>query len=192
MLRKNNNNDLSVSFLISNTNGLNETHKIQNLLNFSKSVRADILITTEPHWKDRSPTEDPKLRRWTIIQSLNETQTASGGVAVWFRKEFTVTNTFISNRIVSVDLTRNGQDMRIIAIYAPTGNKKEMLAWWQANQAQLLKLTTKKNVFIGGDFNFVTNPEDSTKGKVYKKIVEIWRKIEKSKSLVDLKPNCDA
>ena len=53
-------------------------------------------------------------------------------------------------------------------------------------------ISTNRTVFLGGDFNFVTSPEDSTKGKISNKnIVETWNEIETFRYLADLKPNCD-
>ena len=109
-------------------------------MNFSKIVKADILITTETHWKDTEPTTNPKLKRWSITQSSNNAAHASGGVAVWCRQNFTITNKFISERMVSVDIERNNHKFRIIAIYGPTGDKRTMLEWWKSNQNKIQQL----------------------------------------------------
>ena len=131
----NNNKFGSLSILVTNSNGLNKSQKIDNLLNFSKTVKADILITTETHWKDTEPTTNPKLKRWSITQSSNNAAHASGGVAVWCRQNFIITNKFISERMVSVDIERNNHKFRIIAIYGPTGdtaidfNEQDGIPW---------------------------------------------------------------
>jgi exonuclease III len=115
----------NLSLLLTNSNGLNNEKKIFNLLNYSKSKKADIMITTETHWKDNSWAKDKRTNRWIISQSDSGKDHASGGVAIWLREDkFKIQNTSILDRVISVDAEFLGQKYRIIGIYAPTGNSK--------------------------------------------------------------------
>jgi exonuclease III len=120
------NKNLDFSLLLTNSNGLNSSGKVNNLLNYSKESQADIIITTETHWKTDEWPKNPRLaNRWDIVYSNSGAIHASGGVAIWIKKcKFHLIGHFTSDRIVSVDIRRNSQDYRIIAIYAPTGDKK--------------------------------------------------------------------
>ena len=130
-------------------------------------------------------------QRWLITQSDSGNQHASGGVAIWLRKnKFKIKHTSILDRIVSIDAELGNQKFRIIGIYAPTGTPKDMLKWWEDNISLIKSLChTTKHLLVGGDFNFVTSKQDSSKGKIkHPKLVSLWDWIE---GLHDLQPNQD-
>jgi exonuclease III len=182
----------SLCILLTNSNGLNDQNKVNNLLNYAKAQGPDIMITTETHWKDDEWLTDRKTNRWSINHSKSGNDHASGGVAIWTKKsKLRITNSTISERIVAVDVDYKGHNLRVIAIYAPTGDKAMMLRWWREHLETIEQmLTTGREIFLAGDFNFVTKVEDSTKGKIsHKKLSKLLQKLTDKHRLIDLEPN---
>ena len=161
-----------------NCRGLNNVEKILCLNDLLLINKIDICFIQETHFDSTFFLEklEENFSRYNIFTNLSSNK--SKGVAIIIKKCFQVENfSFKDNRIIMLDSIINGVMYNFVNIYAPN------VANDQIKFIEILDnlVFDKKNLILGGDFNYVENNVLDRVGSKYThesiegKNQKIWR-----------------
>ena len=155
---------MAVKILTNNVNGLNNSAKRNNIMNFFQDIKYDIYCIQETHSTDETAIEwanewKNKTNGTSIWNSGNSHKC---GVAILFKKDIILkqTTTDKKGRILAVSLIFKKHKIRIINIYAPNTYKNKECFFKKLNK----HAHNDDFLFLLGDFNMVENPNIDRQG----------------------------
>ena len=151
---------IKVKVLSANCQGLQDSKKCLDVLNYFKESNAGIICLQDTHWKK---SDESKIRQiWNGDCVFSSYSSNSRGVCILFKNnfEYQITSEFkdTDGRIAYVDLKMSNFSVRLISIYAPN---KDCPNWYDDISA-ILDTNDQDYVFICGDFNIALDPEKDT------------------------------
>ena len=149
---------MSIKISTLNIFTLNEKNKIMFVRDFIKKYKIDICFIQKTHIQDVSLFNFiEKLFLYDFYSTISSDNTR--GVAIFIRKErgLKVLNEYFNteNTVHGIEVCFKNKNYNFINIYSPTSSY---------NQCEFIQnlytlLSSKKNIFTGGDFNYIEDRE---------------------------------
>ncbi len=146
----------TIRVLSVNTQGLQDFRKRQDVLNYSKSLKPNILCLQDTHWVDKDIATVHRLWDGEII--LNGKKTNSRGVSVLLENNFQykIENIFKDEdgNLLIIDLKVHDINLKLIILYGPNNDSPEFFE----NLRPHLNENEQDYILICGDMNLVLDP----------------------------------
>ena len=151
---------IEVKVLSANCQGLQDSKKCFDVLNYFKESNAGIICLQDTHWKK---SDESKIRQiWNGDCVLSSYASNSRGVCILLNNnfEYQIVSEFkdTNGRIAFVDLKISNFSMRLISIYVPN---RDCPLWYNEISA-ILESNEQDYVVICGDFNLALDPKKDT------------------------------
>ena len=151
---------IGVKVLSANCQGLQDSKKCFDVLNYFKESNAGIICLQDTHWKK---SDESKIRQiWNGDCVLSRYASNSRGVCILLNNnfEYQIVSEFkdTNGRIAFVDFKISNFSMRLISIYVPN---RDCPLWYNEISA-ILESNEQDYVVICGDFNLALDPKKDT------------------------------
>ena len=168
------------------------TNKEQHIIDLVKKHKTDFIflqetnITTEHDANMYTKTLGMKNSHFSLgrFKGVGIVQTSD-------RWEITHKDRDSEGRMVTMNITDKNDNYTLVNIYAPAKRKEQPL-FYQKLITYLKNLFKRGKVILGGDFNYVTSPLDTTNPKRKGKIIEVHTGIEVLQYIMDTYKLVDA
>ena len=142
---------LSVKITSANCQGLRDAKKHINVINYLAQLESNILCLQNTHWVLKT--------LWPGECLINGYKTNARGVSILIRKNFEYKVSCIqkhnNGNFLSIILTTNGLNFRIINIYAPNNDSPHFFEFLKSHIQQ----SDHDYCIVCGDLNLVLDPE---------------------------------
>ena len=152
-----------------NINGLNNERKQLSLINYLNYHKIDIVLLQEYNIRENNVICKKLNELYDIVLNLSIAHNGGTAILIDRKLDYDIRNYEMSAdaRIISLNLNLYGKPFHIVNIYTPSGGKNKDRDNFFKNDLIYYFRNNLDNSIVGGDFNCITSPRDSSSNSTH-------------------------